>query len=124
MMQELVVFLILTMEVPWHNRLLLLYECFRSQITDAISHDDISVMCQVSTISLLRAWKMQKVPLDVICENAEGISDQIFVKLDLDLEAYINRDPFIAFFEARFPEDKIIGNSDQLLKFLENLYNL
>ena len=125
MMQELVVFLILTMEAPWNDRLILLYECFRSQITDAVSHDDISVICQVSAISLLRAWKVQKLlPLETICEYAEAISDQVFVKLDLDLEASINRDPFIVFFVARFPEDKIIDNSELLLKFLENLYNV
>jgi hypothetical protein len=124
MMQELVVFLILTMEAPWRDRLMLLYECFRSQVTDAVTHCDISVMCQVSTIALLRAWKIPQIPLEKVSEYSEAVADQVYAKLDLDLDAELNKDPFIAFFLTRFPDDKVVKNNEELLKFIENLYNI
>ena len=120
--QEMLAVLILLSDAPWNKRLFLLFDLFKCLGTDYLMHEDIQLVAHCIAAGLFRLWRTEAWEFEDFKTLTEGIADNCYFKLNVEIETTINLDQFLVWAQDRFRESRTIATKEALHSIYESAY--
>ena len=120
--QEFLAVIVLLTDAPWENRLFLLFELFKNFGTDEMMHTDIQFVAHCCAVGLFKLWCVAEWEHDDFKTLTEGIADNAYLKMNIEMEQACQWSQFKVWAVDRFRDCRTVATPAALRSVYESAY--